>query len=108
MKIFISLPMKGKTEQEILEERKRLIADIKERIPEAEIIDSYKLLKDYILADDEKNSLKFLGESIKALADADTLFLAKGWEKARGCRIERLCALEYGIGVAEIIKAKRG
>ena len=102
MKIFISQPMKGKTEQEILEERSEIIQRAKERFSEVEIIDSYRLLKDYSIADDEKTSLKFLGESIKALADADVAYFGKGWEKARGCRIENQCAMEYGIDMIEI------
>lgn len=108
MKVFISQPMKGKTEQEILEERKDIIAQIKTYHPGAEIIDSYKLLKDYIIADDEKTSLKFLGESIKALADADAAWFPKGWDKARGCRIEHHCASEYGITIIEIRGGRRG
>jgi hypothetical protein len=105
MKVFISQPMRGKTEQEILEERSEIIQRAKERfsyVENLEIIDSYKLLKDYSIADDEKTSLKFLGESIKALADADVAYFGKGWEKARGCRIENQCAMEYGITVIEI------
>jgi hypothetical protein len=35
------------------------------------------------------------------LASADVAYFAKGWEEARGCRIENICAIEYGIDVIE-------
>ena len=41
--------------------------------------------------------LWYLGESIKLLGSADVVIFAPGWENARGCRIERRCAEEYGI-----------
>ncbi len=41
--------------------------------------------------------LWYLGESIKLLGSADVVVFAPGWENARGCRIERQCAIEYGI-----------
>lgn len=99
MKVFISQPMNGKSEQEILKERELLIKQVKERFAsygEIEILDSY--FKDY-----EPSSgnigLKFLAKSIELLADADVAIFANGWEFARGCRIEHLCAKEYGIDI---------
>ncbi|RHU77980.1 DUF2829 domain-containing protein [Butyribacter intestini] len=35
------------------------------------------------------------------MADADVAYFAKGWESARGCRIENQCAIEYGIDTIE-------
>ena len=45
--------------------------------------------------------LWYLGESLKLLATADVAYFAKGWEKARGCKIEHTCAVEYGIPTIE-------
>ena len=39
-----------------------------------------------------------LGESIKLLSTADVAYFLKGWNTARGCRIEYMCANDYGIG----------
>ena len=39
----------------------------------------------------------FLGKSLELLAQADVVYFAPGWADARGCRIEHLCAVEYGI-----------
>lgn len=45
--------------------------------------------------------LWFLGKSLELLSTADIVYFAKGWEDARGCRIENQCAIEYGIEVIE-------
>jgi hypothetical protein len=38
-----------------------------------------------------------LAKSLELLSTADVAYFAKGWEEARGCRIENTCAIEYGI-----------
>ncbi|MBQ8249080.1 MAG: DUF4406 domain-containing protein, partial [Clostridia bacterium] len=45
----------------------------------------------------EANPLWFLGKAIQLLSEADVVYFAKGWEQARGCRIENNCARAYGI-----------
>ncbi|MDO5067635.1 MAG: DUF4406 domain-containing protein [Propionibacteriaceae bacterium] len=40
-----------------------------------------------------------IGAAIQRLAAANALYLAPGWETARGCRIERAVAEAYGIPV---------
>lgn len=97
MKVFISQPMKGKTDEEILTEREKAIRTVKEfyshrNDDEFEFIDSF-----FQEAPVGVKPLWYLGESIKLLADADVAYFAKGWEEARGCRIEQLCASQYGI-----------
>ena len=96
MKVFISQPMRGKTSEEILNERNRAIDTLKKRNCDLEIIDSY--FKDY----NPENGcipLKYLAKSIELLADADVLLCIGDWENARGCRIEHECAIQYGIKV---------
>ena len=43
------------------------------------------------------HALEYLGESLKLLARADIAYFAPGWNEARGCKIEHVCAEEYGI-----------
>lgn len=91
MKIFISQPMKGFSEEEIRHNREKAIQKIKNLYgDDAEIIDSF--------IEGEGNSLWFLGKSIELLSTADVAYFLKGWNKARGCRIEYMCASNYGIG----------
>lgn len=98
-KVFISQPMKGRTDQEIIEERAELFAHAKETYPDAELIDSY--FGDYKPSTGNV-ALKYLAKSLELLADADVAYFAKGWENARGCRIENQCAIDYGIDVHEM------
>lgn len=91
MKIFISQPMKDLSEEEIRHNRMKAVKKIKSLYgDDVEIIDSY--------IDGEGTPLLFLGESIKLLSIADVAYFLKGWNTARGCRIEYMCANDYGIG----------
>lgn len=98
MKVFISQPMKNKTEEEILNERQKAIESIKEKYPgeEIEIIDSF-----FQNAPNGVNPLWLLAKSLELLSNADLAYFCKGWENARGCKIENTCAIEYGINVIE-------
>ena len=92
-KLFISQPMKGKTNEEILAVRERAIELAERNLGEkVEVIDSF--FKD---APVDANPLWYLAKSLELLSTADVAYFAKGWEEARGCRIENTCAIEYGI-----------
>lgn len=95
-KLFISQPMRGKTDEEILRVRAEAIAAAERMLGEdVEAIDSF------FGTSNMSHALEYLGESIKLLAKADIAFFARGWDKARGCKIEHTCAVEYGIPVVE-------
>ena len=96
-KIFISQPMKNKTDQEIGQERKEIIEKAEKQFGEIEVIDSF--FKD---ASHDAKPLWFLGKSLELLSNADVIVLGKDWENARGCRIEHECAIQYGIKIAYI------
>lgn len=92
-KLFVSQPMNGKTNAEILAVRRKAIESAERELGEkVEVINSF--FKD---APYEAKPLWFLGESLKLLSEADVVYFAKGWENARGCRIENQCAIDYGI-----------
>lgn len=92
-KLFISQPMRGKTNEEILAERERAIKSAKEYLGEdVEVIDSF--FKD---APHDAKPLWYLGESLKLLAEADIAYFVKGCKDARGCVIEFDSAIAYGI-----------
>ena len=99
-KLFISQPMNGKTEEEILKARRNAIESAKRNmdVDEIEVIDAY--FKDYN-PENGCTPLKYLAKSLELLADADVVYFAPGWEDARGCRIENLAAIAYGITVIE-------
>lgn len=98
-KLFISQPMNGKTEEEILAVRKKAIESAEVVLNEdVEVIESY--FEDYN-PDKGCVPLKYLAKSLELLADADVAYFDRGWESARGCRIENQCAIEYGIDKIE-------
>ena len=92
-KLFISQPMRGKTDEEILTVRRKAIESAERELGEkVEVIDSF-----FRNCPAEAKPLWFLGKSLELLSTADVAFFAKGWEGARGCRVENTCAVEYGI-----------
>ena len=101
MKVFISQPMKDRSKEEILKERKKAINLLMINNYNVEILDSY--FEDY---NPQGGSvpLKYLAKSIEILADADVLLCIGDWENYRGCRIEHECAKEYGIKIVYMPK----
>lgn len=92
-KLFISQPMKGKTDEEILKERETAIKQAEELLKEpVEVIDSF-----FKGAPADAKPLWFLGKTLELLSNADVAYFAKGWEEARGCKIEHESCLAYGI-----------
>ena len=99
-KLFISQPMKGKTNEEIEAERAKAVEEAKAVLnDDVEVIDSF--FKD---ASVDARPLWFLGKSIELLSVADAAYFAKDWDKYRGCKIEHSCAVEYGIKVIEYVE----
>lgn len=96
-KVFISQPMKDKTNQEIEQERKKIIEKVERYFGEVEVIDSF--FKD---APHDAKPLWFLGKSLELLSNANVIVLGKDWENAKGCRIEHECAIQYGIKIVYI------
>ena len=94
--------MKGKTDEEILTERRKAVRSAERQLGEPiEVIDSF-----FQSAPADAKPLWFLGKSLELLSGADIAYFAKGWQEARGCRIENTCAIEYGITVIEDYTAK--
>ena len=96
-KLFISQPMKDRTDLQIKTEREYAINAAKEMLGEdVEVIDSF-----FENAPHDARPLWFLGKSLELLSTADVAYFAKDWDKYRGCKIENTCAKEYGIRVIE-------
>lgn len=94
-KIYISQPMRGRSTDAIIAERKALVADaaVALQTDEVEVLDTY--LNSYT----NKPPLRLLALALEKMADADAVIFAPGWRDARGCRVEHLAASEYGISI---------
>jgi len=95
MNVFISMPMNGKSDEEILKERADAYALIKNAKPDAELINTF--IDERLV--EKHGGLKYLAKSIEMLDEADAVWMLEGWEYARGCKIEHDCAKAYGIPV---------
>ena len=96
IKFFVSQPMRNKTNEEIKEEREKIIASLKTAMicSNIVVIDSF-----FENATHDAEPLWFLGEAIKLMSEADLIVFTEGWEEARGCKIEHQCAKEYGKNI---------
>lgn len=96
MKIMISQPMRGKTNEQIREERTELIKQL-----EAE---GHKVI-DTILTNEApietSQPIYYLGKSLELMSTVDAVVFMKGWENARGCKIEYEVAKNYGKFIRE-------
>ena len=97
-KIFISQPMKDKTDEQILKERERAVSAVKEKFngEDVEVIDSF-----FQSAPHDAKPLWFLGKSLELLSTADVAYFIGEWKNYRGCKIENTCAKQYGIETIE-------
>lgn len=91
MKVMISQPMRGKTEEQIRKERADLIIELsKQGIEVVDTIFAKETPKDCDTA------IYYLSKSIEAIGKVDGVIFMKGWENARGCTIENEVATLYG------------
>ena len=90
MKVMISQPMRGKTEEQIRIERENLVKELESQ--GHEVVDT-------IFAEeppkDCDTALYYLSKSIEAIGKVDGVVFMQGWEEARGCRIEYQVAKDY-------------
>lgn len=96
MKIMISQPMRGKTNEEIRQERAELVEKLKWQ--GHEIIDT--IFKEEMPIECDMG-IYLLAKSIEAMSKADAVVFMKGWQEARGCRIEYQIAKDYGKFIKE-------
>lgn len=104
VRLFISQPMRGKSDEEIEREREDLIEIAKAVYAgrgEVEVIDSF-FKGGLDVPAGAKVPLYHLSKSLELLATADAAIFAKDWQGARGCRIEHECAKQYGVSTIEL------
>ena len=95
-KLFISEPMRGLTDEEILKAREEIKTRAEQAIGEqVELIDSF--VEDYPKEINKSIPVWYLGKSIQFLSQADIAYFGGDWRNARGCKIEYEVANAYGI-----------
>lgn len=101
-KAMLSQPMAGKTNEEIVATREKAISVLKEK--GYEIVNT--LFTDEWYSKDAMAErgvvqipLCFLAKSLENMSLCHTVYFCKGWENARGCRIEHEAAVAYGLEI---------
>lgn len=97
--VFISQPMNGLDEKEIKRIRKKVQCHFS---MQGDVIAD--TLFDFDDEHLEKEGVKSLGlfylsRSLEEMAYCDIAYFCKGWEKARGCKIEHEAAVAYGLEI---------
>lgn len=103
-KIFISVPMNGKTDVEIAEAEqavKNILYNNGYATHETIFYDGRGILKPLV----PLNDVRLLGQSIAEMSGAGLVAFGEGWSEARGCRFEHDIATEYGMWTIDTTKA---
>ena len=99
-KLFISQPMRGLTDKEILKKREEIRLRAEKKIGESvELIDSF--ISEYPGEINKSVPIWYLGKSLQFLSQADIAYFGGDWRNARGCNIEPEVAINYGIEIIE-------
>lgn len=97
LKAMLSQPMGGKTQKEIVETRERAIHALQER--GYEIVNTLFTDEWYGKRGVVQIPLCFLAKSLENMSLCHAAYFCKGWEQARGCRIEHEAAKAYGLEI---------
>ena len=101
-KAMLSQPMAGKTEKEIIETRARAIAELSARgyeIVNTLFTDEWYSKESMAARGVVQIPLCFLAKSLVNMSLCHAAYFCKGWENARGCRIEHEAAKAYGLEI---------
>ena len=101
-KAMLSQPMAGKTNEEIVAAREKAIKVLEEK--------GYQIVNT-LFTDEWYNKDKmaergvvniplcFMAKSLENMSLCHAAYFCKGWENARGCRIEHAAAIAYGLRI---------
>lgn len=99
---MISQRINGLTNEQIIETRNRFLEYAKKE--NLEVVNTY--FTDEWYSKDSMSSrgvvqipLCFLAKSLENMSQCSIVYFAKGWENARGCKIEHEVALQYGLEI---------
>ena len=101
-KAMLSQPMAGKTNEEIVATREKAIRVLEEKgyeIVNTLFTDEWYSKDAMIERGVVQIPLCFLAKALENMSLCDAVYFCKGWEDARGCRIEHEAAVAYGLDI---------
>ena len=102
MKAMLSQPMNGKTNEEIVATRKRAIKELEAvgyDVVNTLFTDEWYSPANMKNRGVENIPLCFLAKSLENMSLCNAVYFCKGWDKARGCKIEHDAAVAYGLDI---------
>ena len=94
MKVFISIPMRDRTHEEIRSEMDSIMESLRAHLHPITVEQIDSLVE---CPRSKNEGVACLGKSISLMSEADLIVFAPGWSNSRGCAIEYEVALEYHI-----------
>lgn len=101
-KAMLSQPMAGRSDEEIISARNRAVKDLEDK--GFEVINT--LFTDEWYSPEAMKErgvvqipICFLAKSLDNMSKCHAAYFCKGWENARGCKIEHEAALAYGLEI---------
>lgn len=99
MKAMLSQPMAGKADEEIAKTRAKAINALEAK--------GYRVVNTLFEFSDRNFKkrgvaqipLYFLAKSLENMSLCHAVYFCKGWENARGCKIEHDAAVAYGLDI---------
>lgn len=101
-KAMLSQPMAGKTNEEIAATRERAIKVLEEKgyqIVNTLFTDEWYNKENMAERGVVNIPLCFMAKSLENMSLCHAAYFCKGWENARGCRIEHAAAKAYGLRI---------
>ena len=101
-KAMLSQPMAGKSEEEIIATREKAIKTLKENgfeIVNTLFTDEWYSKEKMAERGVVQIPLCFLAKSLENMSLCHAAYFCKGWENARGCKIEHEAAKAYGLEI---------
>lgn len=101
-KAMLSQPMAGKSEEEIIATREKAIKTLKGKgfeIVNTLFTDEWYSKEKMAERGVVQVPLCFLAKSLDNMSKCHAAYFCKGWENARGCKIEHEAAKAYGLEI---------
>lgn len=95
-KVFISIPITGQEEKS-----RTLCKEYKEKLtqmyPSVEFMSPFEIATEKGMPDSY-----YMGKDIERLMECDAIASVEGWQKSKGCQVERFTANIYGLKIYDM------
>lgn len=94
IRVFISQPMTGRTDEEITAQRAKALIQVAKRYPDCLVLEIDSFNKGAL---NNSDPITELGHCVSLMTDADVAVFCDGWGDSKGCNVEHEVAVQYDI-----------